>query len=152
MILEDTLKFERESWMSILAKAHFLTLEKLWSSVQSNYSSKILRKPETGLLMVRGRIGGSGAPFNTGEATITRCSVTNEDGHIGHAYILGRNHEHAKIAAEIDAALQNISSQPELFEKIIEPLKRSSEKQRRKKRAKAAATKVDFFTVVRGED
>lgn len=152
MILEDTVKFERESWMSILAKAHFPTLEKLWSAVQSNYSSKVLRKPETGLLMVRGRIGGSGAPFNTGEATITRCSVTNEDGHIGHAYILGRNHEHAKIAAEIDAALQNISSQLELFEKIIEPLKRSSEDQRRKKRAKVAATKVDFFTVVRGED
>ena len=34
-----------------------------------------LRAPETGLVMVRGRIGGTGAPFNVGEMTVTRCSV-----------------------------------------------------------------------------
>ena len=31
-----------------------------------------LREPENGLVMVRGRVGGDGAPFNLGEATVSR--------------------------------------------------------------------------------
>ena len=31
-----------------------------------------LREPENGLVMVRGRTGGDGAPFNLGEATVSR--------------------------------------------------------------------------------
>lgn len=34
-----------------------------------------LRPAETGLVMLRGRIGGDGAPFNAGEATVTRAAV-----------------------------------------------------------------------------
>lgn len=152
MILEDTLQIERQNWMSVLAKAHLPSLQKLWSGIQSNYPSKILRKPETGLVMVRGRMGGSGAPFNTGEATVTRCSVENSDGNIGHGYVLGRNHNHAKIAAEIDAALQDHSAKTELLKTVIEPLQKIRDESLNESRMKTAATKVDFFTVVRGED
>ena len=34
-----------------------------------------LRAAETGLVMLRGRIGGDGDPFNLGEATVTRAAV-----------------------------------------------------------------------------
>ena len=34
-----------------------------------------LREPENGLVMVRGRIGGDGAAFNLGEATVSRAAV-----------------------------------------------------------------------------
>lgn len=152
MILEDTLQVERQNWMSVLAKAHLPSLQKMWSGIQSNYPSEILRKPETGLVMIRARMGGSGAPFNTGEATVTRCSVKNSDGNIGHGYALGRNHTHAKIAAEIDAALQNQSAKNELLKKVIEPLQKIRDENLKENRMKTAATKVDFFTVVRGED
>ena len=102
--------------------------------------------------MVRGRMGGSGAPFNTGEATVTRCSVENSDGNIGHGYVLGRDHIHAKIAAEIDAALQDHSAKTELLKTVIEPLQKIRDENLKESRMKTAATKVDFFTVVRGED
>lgn len=152
MILVDNLKFGRADWMSILAKAPFPILENLWLGFKGYYPCQILRKPVTGLVMVRGRMGGYGAPFNAGEATVTRCSVKSERGNIGHAYILGRNHQHAKIAAEIDAALQDNALQSKLIEKIILPLKEAAVKQSKQHQAKTAATKVDFFTVVRGED
>ena len=37
-----------------------------------------LRPVETGLVMLRGRIGGDVAPFNLGEATVTRATVSPE--------------------------------------------------------------------------
>ena len=35
---------------------------------------ELVRQPETGLVMVRGRMGGTGSPVNLGEGTVTRGS------------------------------------------------------------------------------
>jgi alpha-D-ribose 1-methylphosphonate 5-triphosphate synthase subunit PhnG len=101
--------------------------------------------------MVRGRIGGSGDSFNVGEATVTRCTVSLPCGTIGHAYVLGQSDRHAHVAALLDALLQT-GSGPGLMENVIEPLAAEQAARRQTKRDKAAATKVDFFTMVRGDD
>ena len=68
---------------------------------------RVLRGPEAGLVMVRGRAGGGGAPFNLGEMTATRCTVRTEAGFVGHAYVAGRNERQAELAALADALLQD---------------------------------------------
>jgi len=151
MIL-DQATVKRQAWMSILAKSNSGILQELWSNSGLERSFQVLRKPETGLVMVRGRMGGTGAPFNTGEATVTRCSVRSETGKVGHSYILGRDHTHAQVAAEIDAVLQDESTRPHILKAIITPLQQIAQEKRDINKRKTAATKVDFFTVVRGED
>ncbi len=149
---DSQLGTSRQKWMAVLAKAYWSDLEPLWQSIPVNSKCDLLRKPETGLVMVRGRMGGSGQPFNTGEATVTRCSVENSSGLKGHAYVIGRNKRHALAAAEIDAGLQDENTHETLMEQIIQPLERLASKRHEKHRRKVAATKVDFFTLVRGED
>ncbi len=145
-------KTAQQKWMAVLAKADWPTLEKLWKDQRNNYQFQTIRKPETGLVMVRGRAGGSGAPFNLGEATVTRCTVQSSAGNKGNAYVLGRNHTHALVAAELDAALQDETRNGSLLEEIIEPLARMAASKKQHHREKVATTKVDFFTMVRGED
>ena len=57
----------RKKWMAVLAKADWSSLNSAWknNSIKPDYS--YLRKAETGLVMVEGRMGGSGQPFNLGE-------------------------------------------------------------------------------------
>jgi alpha-D-ribose 1-methylphosphonate 5-triphosphate synthase subunit PhnG len=112
----------------------------------------MIRPPETGLVMLRGRMGGTGSAFNLGEATVTRCAVRTAEGHEGHAYIMGRNHDHAKIAAVCDALLQDENYRAKVEDLVLQPLKKLLEERRSLAAHKAAATKVDFFTLVRGED
>lgn len=109
----------------------------------------VLRGPETGLVMLRGRMGASGSAFNCGEATVTRCSVRLASGAEGHAYILGRNGEHAKRAAICDAIFQD---KPEHLQDLLITLDSELQSARLSGASKAAATKVDFFTMVRGDD
>lgn len=143
---------QRQEWMGVLSQAKWADLNTLWQSLEAKPNCEILRKPETGMVMVRGRMGGSGQPFNTGEATVTRCSVKTSSGIKGHAYVMGRNKEHALIAAELDAGLQDPDCRKELIEKVISPLKQIRVERLEQHRRKTAATKVDFFTLVRGED
>lgn len=110
-----------------------------------------LRRPETGLVMVRGRIGGSGAPFNVGEMTVTRCSIRLAEGTVGHGYVPGRSQDHARLAAILDAMLQQTEGGRALFERIIVPLEERGEARQREASVKSAATRVDFFTMVRGD-
>ncbi len=110
-----------------------------------------LRKPETGLVMVRGRMGGIGSPFNIGETTVTRCTIRLADGTIGHAFVTGRSHEHAVTAAVCDALLQGASGN-DLAEKVVTPLAQERAERERTLALQNAATKVDFFTMVRGDD
>jgi alpha-D-ribose 1-methylphosphonate 5-triphosphate synthase subunit PhnG len=106
-----------------------------------------LRGPEAGLVMVRGRTGGGGAPFNLGEMTVTRCSVRTEQGLVGHAYVAGRDAQQAELAAVVDAMLQDPAQTFELHAKLIEPLANKQRAQREDIAAKAAATKVQFFAM-----
>lgn len=112
----------------------------------------MLRGPETGLVSVRGRIGGGGAPFNFGEATVTRATVRLPSGEIGHAYALGRDKEKARLSAIADAVWQNPARRAEVEDKILGPLRAAQVEADATRRAETAATKVDFFTMVRGED
>lgn len=111
-----------------------------------------IRPPETGLVMLRGRMGGTGSAFNLGEATVTRCAVRTAKGHEGHAYVMGRNHEHARVAAICDALMQDEKYSGKVDALVLQPLQELLENRRSLAAHKAAATKVDFFTLVRGEN
>ena len=111
----------------------------------------MLRAPEIGSVMVQGRIGGTGAPFNLGEMTVTRCSLRIASGAVGHAYVQGRDRDHALRAALIDALMQTGAAEA-LRVQCLAPLARDEAARRQVAAEKAAATKVEFFTMVRGED
>lgn len=144
---------QRQRWMAILAKAEWPRLHALWRETGLDPAYQVLRGPETGLVMTRGRMGGSGAPFNLGEVTVTRCSIrVAEAGTVGHAYVMGRNGEHARTAALLDGLMQHDRIRPRLENEIIAPLEHDHAAKMQLARSKAAATKVDFFTMVRGED
>ncbi|MDW3207216.1 MAG: phosphonate C-P lyase system protein PhnG [Alphaproteobacteria bacterium] len=142
----------RQRWMGALATAPSRRLAELWDDLQEVPEYELLRAPESGLIMTRGRVGGAGAPFNIGEMTVTRCSVRLKDGTVGHAYLAGRDRKKAQQAAVLDAMLQQPDKAGDLRRKIIEPLLAERADRDRCRAAKVAATKVDFFTMVRGED
>ncbi len=106
-----------------------------------------LRGPDTGLVMVRGRIGGGGAPFNLGEMTVTRCTVRSECGFTGHAYVAGRDDRRAELAAAADAMLQDPELRPLLERSVIHPLAATQNERRSALAARAAATRVQFFAM-----
>lgn len=143
---------ERKAAMAALAMASGGEIRRLWDAAGFETDAQALRGPETGLVTVRGRIGGAGAPFNFGEATVTRATVQLPGGEIGHAYALGRDKEKARLSAIADALWQNPARRAEIEEKIIAPLKAAQVSADEKRRTETAATKVDFFTMVRGED
>jgi alpha-D-ribose 1-methylphosphonate 5-triphosphate synthase subunit PhnG len=101
--------------------------------------------------MVRGRIGGTGMAFNLGEMTVTRASVRLATGEVGHAWVQGRDRGHALRAAAVDALMQTPAG-PEVAEQVLMPLEAEVRTARDVRAAKAAGTKVDFFTMARGED
>lgn len=142
----------RRAAMAALSAAPFETLKRLWDDSGLPAEAQPVRGPETGLVTMRGRIGGGGAPFNFGEATVTRATVRLPGGAVGHSYALGRDREKARIAAIVDALWQDPARRAEVETKIIEPLRVASAKADATRRAETAATKVDFFTMVRGED
>lgn len=110
-----------------------------------------LRAPESGLVMVRGRIGGDGAPFNLGEATVSRAAVRLQSGQVGFGYVLGRDGDKARLVALCDALLQSPDHAVAIETKIVAPLRAQMQADRDRSAAEAAATRVDFYTMVRGE-
>jgi alpha-D-ribose 1-methylphosphonate 5-triphosphate synthase subunit PhnG len=112
---------------------------------------EILREPESGLVMVRGRIGGDGAAFNIGEATVSRAAVRLASGEVGFGYALGRDREKARMIALCDALVQTDEFAGLVERSVIEPLRAAMLARRDQKAAETAATRVDFYTMVRGE-
>jgi alpha-D-ribose 1-methylphosphonate 5-triphosphate synthase subunit PhnG len=110
-----------------------------------------LREPENGLVMVRGRVGGDGAPFNLGEATVSRAAVRLSTGEIGFGYTLGRDRQKARLIALCDAMVQSDEFAAAIEIQVIAPLRSVMIERRNHKAAEAAATRVDFYTLVRGE-
>ena len=141
----------RVRWMSILARATRAELETAWAALPLQPVYEMLRRPEIGLIMVRGRAGGTGNPFNFGEMTVTRCAVRLSDGTTGHCYTAGRDGRKAELAALFDALLQG-AARLQLETKVIAPLARRQADDRAAASRKAAATKVEFFTMVRGDN
>jgi alpha-D-ribose 1-methylphosphonate 5-triphosphate synthase subunit PhnG len=110
-----------------------------------------LREPENGLVMVRGRIGGDGAPFNLGEATVSRAAVRLSTGEMGFGYTLGRNRQKAQMIALCDALIQSADHAGTVEAQVLAPLRAVIASEKNRKAAETAATRVDFYTLVRGE-
>jgi alpha-D-ribose 1-methylphosphonate 5-triphosphate synthase subunit PhnG len=141
----------RKAWMGLLAKAPEGRVAALLDAEISRPAFTWLRAPEIGSTMVRARAGATGTPFNLGEMTITRCALTLETGEVGHSYIQGRSKADAEVAALVDALMQT-SMESRLRETVLDPLEAGMVTVKAARAAKAAATKVDFFTMTRGED
>lgn len=140
--------FDRKGWMGLMARARPAALAALWDEAPAH---ELLRAPEIGAVMVQGRLGGTGAPFNLGEMTVTRCSLRLPSGEVGHATVQGRDKAHARRAALLDALLQGPRG-PALQAAVLAPLAASRDAAAGARAARAAATRVEFFTLVRGED
>ncbi len=145
-------KGQRQNWLSALACGSSDDLARAIAKLEPLPPYQLLRSAETGMVMLRGRAGGTGRRFNLGEATVTRCSVEIQGGAIGHGYVLGRDARHAEHMALLDGLLQDPQRQPQLLKELVEPLIQARQANRMVKERKTAATKVDFFTMVRGED
>jgi len=133
--------------MAVLARAPADRLAALLAAAPALPACTVLRAPESGLVMLRGRAGGGGGPFNLGEMSVTRCTVRNAAGFVGHAYIQGRDTRRARLAAELDAALQDPARQDALHAAVIAPLAAEQQAARDATAARAAATRVQFFTM-----
>lgn len=145
-------KGARQAAMAALAHATATELQTAWTTWPGKPAVETLRGPETGLVMLRGRIGGGGAPFNMGEATVTRATVRLDNGLVGHAYALGRDAEKVRLAAIFDALWQDEALRDQVETDVLVPLRQRISNEDTKLRAEAAATKVDFFTMVRGDN
>lgn len=142
----------RQRWMAVLARADAAQLEARWQALALAPQYQFIRQPEIGLTMVRGRVGGSGGPFNMGEMTLTRCAVRLAAGNLGVAYIAGRDKQHALTAALADALLQDASWHDRLQAELITPLAAEHQKASAQRDARTRATQVQFFTMVRGDE
>jgi alpha-D-ribose 1-methylphosphonate 5-triphosphate synthase subunit PhnG len=141
----------RKGWMGLLARAPSGRASALLEAMMPRPDFTWLRPPEVGAVMVRGRAGGTGARFNLGEMSVTRACLQLADGTVGHAYIQGRNKADAETAALIDALMQT-GAAADIRNNILTPLETEASARRTARAAKAAATKVEFFTMARGED
>lgn len=140
----------RQSALSVLSHADPVRLAELWADWADKPAMTRVRGPETGLVMVRGRAGGGGNPFNLGEATVTRATVRLDSGEIGHAWCLGRDTDKALIAACFDALFQRDRAAVEQL--VLTPLRAELAEADKVRAEETASTRVDFFTMVRGED
>ena len=142
----------RQSWMALLARAPQHLLDHALAS-HTEAQPQWLRRPETGLMMVQGRVGGTGERFNLGEVTVTRCALrlshANSDAPVGVSYVLGRNHRQAQLAAVADALLQDPAQHTALEASLLAPLRAHLQQQQAERHARAQTIKVDFLTVAR---
>ena len=144
----------RAQWLAMLARAPVSLLEPALAQ-HAEIPPQWLRAPETGLVMVQGRAGGTGERFNLGEVTVTRCALRlggtapQPGAAVGVAYVLGRSHRHAQLAAVADALLQDPAQRDALDASLLEPVRRHLAQQRAERHARAQASKVEFFTVAR---
>jgi alpha-D-ribose 1-methylphosphonate 5-triphosphate synthase subunit PhnG len=136
----------------LLARASMDELNTAFEKLTDKPDAKPVRGPETGLVMVRGRIGGGGAPFNLGEATVTRATVLLASGTAGHAHALGTDKERVRLAAIFDALWQEAATQDFVEATLLAPIEVRIAAEDKQKAEETAATRVDFFTMVRGDD
>ncbi|MDJ0690506.1 MAG: phosphonate C-P lyase system protein PhnG [Xenococcaceae cyanobacterium MO_188.B32] len=141
---------ERQAWMEILAKSSVVNIERQVQTLGKLPEYSFLRSPEIGLTMLRGRAGGTGEVFNLGEMTITRCVVKILDT-IGFGYVGGRSKRHAELAAVCDGLLQQNEWSFTVQNQVIQPLQTIIQQKQEQQQRQTEATKVEFFTMLRGE-
>lgn len=142
---------ERARWISLLAKAPASTLSDAARRYGDLPSFLWLRRPETGLAMVRARAGGTGAQFNLGEMSVTRCALRLATGQTGVSYVAGRDKLHAELAAVFDALMQSDEC-GRVREMVLQPIETALAERYAREHAQAQATRVEFMTMARGED
>jgi alpha-D-ribose 1-methylphosphonate 5-triphosphate synthase subunit PhnG len=138
--------------MGILAKA---SPEELAAAAAAHWPGMAGREPkpaEAGLVMLRGRIGGDGAAFNLGEATVARAVIDLPTGERGVGHCLGRDTGKARLVALFDALWQRAADRPLVESAVIAPVERRLAAEASRVAERTAATRVDFFTLVRGDD
>jgi len=142
----------RKALMATLAHARVEEMTAGLAAMGQSLDCEDLRPVETGLVMVRGRIGGDGQAFNLGEAVVTRAAVRIASGEVGYSYLLGRDRKKARLAAICDAIWQSDAKRTGVEQHVLSPIRTRQAAEQMHKRAQTAATRVDFFTLVRGED
>jgi alpha-D-ribose 1-methylphosphonate 5-triphosphate synthase subunit PhnG len=148
---ENSSATARQRWMAVLARATAQDLAAIVERMGGIPAHTVLKPAEVGTIMVEARAGGTGTRFNMGEATVTRCVVDLGAGSLGFAYALGTDRRKALLAAILDARLQAGSDGAWLPDAVAE-LGAKQRLARDLASRKAAASKVDFFTMVRGND
>ncbi|WP_019644829.1 phosphonate C-P lyase system protein PhnG [Novispirillum itersonii] len=142
----------RQRWIGILAEIPLPELEAAAAALPQQPGYTFLRAPEIGSALIRARSGGTGSRFNLGEMTLTRCAVRLDSGLTGFSWVAGRDRRHAELAAVFDALMQDPALSDSLDRTLITPAEQRRDAARHSMAAKAAATRVDFFTLVRGEN
>jgi alpha-D-ribose 1-methylphosphonate 5-triphosphate synthase subunit PhnG len=140
----------RQAMMAATAAARREELEAALAALGPVPAASDIRAPESGLVMLRGRAGGDGRAFNLGEATVTRAAIRLADGRTGFAYQLGRDAAKARLAAILDGLWQG--DERNAVEAALAPVRARVAAEAETKARRVAATRVDFFTMVRGED
>jgi alpha-D-ribose 1-methylphosphonate 5-triphosphate synthase subunit PhnG len=145
---------ERQRCLRVLALASTGELAERWRHWDPAPAVELVRGPEAGIVMVRGRIGGGGDRFNLGEATVARATVRLHGAGlradaIGTSYVLGTDLEHARLGAIFDALLQDEAQCDRVLGDVIAPLQAAQDERDAVARAEARGTLVDFFTVAR---
>lgn len=142
---------KRPDWMALLARAPLEVLEAALGDRQD--PPRWLRAPETGLMMVQGRAGGTGERFNLGKVTVTRCALRLSEASglapVGVAYVLGRSHRKAQLAALADALLQDTAQQAALDAQLLQPVREHLALEQAQRQQRVQSTQVAFFTVAR---
>jgi alpha-D-ribose 1-methylphosphonate 5-triphosphate synthase subunit PhnG len=147
---QTTQQARRQAAMAVLAHAGAAEIASRLDAIAVP-AHEDLREPENGLVMVRGRVGGDGRPFNLGEATVSRAAVRLSTGEVGFGYTLGRDRQKAQMIALCDALIQTSDHADSVEREVLAPLRAIIASTRRQKAAETAATRVDFYTMVRGE-
>src|ERR1700716_4261722 len=150
VIEQDSKQAQRKAAMAVLAHSDAAEISGRLGEIALPAHEE-LREPENGLVMVRGRIGGDGAPFNLGEATVARAAVRLSTGEVGFGYTLGRDRRKARMIALCDALIQSDEFAEAVEAEVIAPLRTQMISERDRRAAQTAATRVDFYTLVRGE-
>jgi alpha-D-ribose 1-methylphosphonate 5-triphosphate synthase subunit PhnG len=141
---------QRKAAMAVLTHSDAVEIARLLDEITAP-AYENLRESENGLVMVRGRIGGDGAAFNLGEATVSRAAVRLATGEVGFGYVLGRDRQKAEMIALCDALVQSDEYSEAVEARVVAPLRAAMLRERNRKAEETAATRVDFYTLVRGE-
>ncbi|MEG5551461.1 phosphonate C-P lyase system protein PhnG [Enterobacter wuhouensis] len=142
----------RQRWMRVLAHSQPAALASRMNALDLTPDYDAIRAPEIGLVQIQARMGGTGERFFAGDATLTRAAIRLNSGTLGYSYVLGRDKAHAERCAVIDALLQEQPYFQTLMETLIAPLEADRTARIAARQAEVNASRVDFFTLVRGDN
>ena len=147
---------KRQQLLSVLSVSELSAIQSYWQALSISPRYSLLKAPEVGMTMVRAKTGGTGQAFNMGEMTVTRTVIRLNDINaqndvIGFGYTAGRNTQKSELIAVIDACFQLSEYAASITKLLLQPLQQLRQQQKNQQTAQVSATKVNFFTMVRGE-